>query len=61
MSRSGIDVEALPFIVYRYALKHANPELPPSSYRSIRINDQWRVCIRWTTDGAQDAKIIDYH
>ena len=27
---------------------------------SIRINDQWRVCFRWT-DGAEDVEIVDYH
>jgi proteic killer suppression protein len=28
---------------------------------SIRINDQWRVCFRWTDAGAQDVEIVDYH
>ncbi|RJX30289.1 MAG: excinuclease ABC subunit A [Oxalobacter sp.] len=28
---------------------------------SIRINDQWRVCFRWTRDGAHDLEIVDYH
>jgi len=28
---------------------------------SIRINDQWRVCFRWTVAGADDVEIIDYH
>lgn len=28
---------------------------------SIRINDQWRLCFRWTADGAQDVEIVDYH
>ncbi|MHB8787201.1 MAG: type II toxin-antitoxin system RelE/ParE family toxin [Thauera sp.] len=28
---------------------------------SIRINDQWRVCFRWTADGAEDVEIVDYH
>ena len=27
---------------------------------SIRINDQWRVCFRWTAAGAEDVEIIDY-
>jgi proteic killer suppression protein len=27
---------------------------------SIRINDQWRVCFRWTQAGAFDVEIIDY-
>jgi proteic killer suppression protein len=28
---------------------------------SIRINRQWRVCFRWTTDGPEDVGIVDYH
>jgi toxin HigB-1 len=28
---------------------------------SIRINDQWRVCFRWTEAGAEDVEIVDYH
>jgi proteic killer suppression protein len=28
---------------------------------SIRINDQWRLCFRWATDGAYDVEIVDYH
>ena len=28
---------------------------------SIRINDQWRVCFRWTNDGPADVEIVDYH
>lgn len=28
---------------------------------SIRINDQWRVCFRWTKSGAADVEIVDYH
>ena len=28
---------------------------------SIRINDQWRVCFRWASDGAHDVEIVDYH
>ncbi len=28
---------------------------------SIRINDQWRICFRWKTDGAHEVQIIDYH
>jgi proteic killer suppression protein len=32
-----------------------------SGQHSIRINDQWRVCFRWTTDGPTDVEIADYH
>lgn len=28
---------------------------------SIRINDQWRICFRWTSSGAEDVVIVDYH
>jgi proteic killer suppression protein len=28
---------------------------------SIRINQQWRVCFRWTEAGAEDVEIVDYH
>jgi proteic killer suppression protein len=28
---------------------------------SIRVNDQWRVCFRWTEAGAADVEIVDYH
>lgn len=28
---------------------------------SIRINDQWRICFRWSDGGAQDVEIVDYH
>ena len=28
---------------------------------SIRINDQWRICFRWSEDNAYDVEIIDYH
>jgi proteic killer suppression protein len=28
---------------------------------SIRINDQWRICFRWTATGPADVQIVDYH
>ncbi|MFO7694247.1 MAG: type II toxin-antitoxin system RelE/ParE family toxin [Vicinamibacterales bacterium] len=28
---------------------------------SIRINDRWRICFRWTTAGPDDVEIRDYH
>jgi proteic killer suppression protein len=27
----------------------------------IRINDQWRICFVWKTDGAHRVEIVDYH
>jgi len=32
-----------------------------SGQHSIRINDQWRLCFRWTKIGAEDVEIVDYH
>lgn len=28
---------------------------------SIRINDQFRICFRWTQDGPEQVGIVDYH
>jgi proteic killer suppression protein len=28
---------------------------------SIRINDQWRVCFKWSDGDAYDVEIADYH
>lgn len=28
---------------------------------SVRINDQFRVCFRWTAGAAEDVEIVDYH
>ena len=28
---------------------------------SIRINDQWRICFRWTDLGPEEVEIVDYH
>ena len=28
---------------------------------SIRINDQWRICFRWTGRGAREIEVTDYH
>lgn len=32
-----------------------------SGQYSIRVNDQFRVCFRWTAAGAEDVEIADYH
>lgn len=32
-----------------------------SGQYSIRINDRWRVCFRWTDGGFEDVEIVDYH
>lgn len=32
-----------------------------SGRHSIRINDQWRVCFRWSDGDAYEVEIVDYH
>ncbi len=38
---------------------------PPAGARegqhSVRINDQYRVCFRWTERGAEEVEVVDYH
>ncbi len=31
------------------------------SQHSIRVNDQWRICFRWSDGHAYDVEIVDYH
>jgi toxin HigB-1 len=28
---------------------------------SIRVNDQYRICFRWSNGGADDVELVDYH
>ena len=28
---------------------------------SIRVNDQWRICFRWSEAGVSVVRIVDYH
>ena len=28
---------------------------------SIRVNDQFRICFRWTLQGPTDVEVTDYH
>ena len=28
---------------------------------SIRLNDQYRICFRWSDKGAEGVEIVDYH
>ena len=32
-----------------------------AAQHSVRINDQWRICFRWTEQGPADVEIVDYH
>ena len=29
--------------------------------RSIRINEQYRICFRWTGTGPEEVEVTDYH
>lgn len=31
------------------------------SQHSVRINDQYRICFRWTDEGPAHVEITDYH
>ena len=33
----------------------------PQGQHSIRINDQWRICFRWSEGDAYEIEIADYH
>jgi proteic killer suppression protein len=28
---------------------------------SVRINDPFRICFRWTSSGPEDVEVVDYH
>ncbi len=54
------------------AEEHADLRVPPGSrleplrgdragLHSIRINEQYRVCFRWSAEGPEDVEIADYH
>ena len=59
-------------MVWRAAQRLDDLRLPPGNrlealsgdrrgQHSIRINQQWRICFRWTDGGAEDVEICDYH
>jgi proteic killer suppression protein len=59
-------------IVLNAAGRLDNLRIPPSNrleslrgdragQHSIRINDQWRICFRWTGANAVNVEITDYH
>jgi len=54
------------------AIELANLGVPPGNclealtkdrkgQHSIRVNDQYRVCFRWSEGNAHDVEIVDYH
>ena len=32
-----------------------------AGFHSIRVNDQWRIVFRWTSNGPAEVSIRDYH
>ena len=32
-----------------------------AGWHSIRVNDQFRLCFRWTPEGPVDVEFVDYH
>jgi proteic killer suppression protein len=32
-----------------------------AGFYSVRINQQWRICFRWTEAGPENVEIVDYH
>lgn len=32
-----------------------------SGQHGIRLNDQWRICLRWTHAGPENVEIVYYH
>ena len=30
-------------------------------YYSIRVNDQYRICFRWSALGPEEVELVDYH
>lgn len=32
-----------------------------AGYHAIWINDKWRVCFKWTSQGPDEVEITDYH
>jgi proteic killer suppression protein len=54
------------------AIKLNDLKVPPSNHlealhgnrkgqHSIRINDQWRICFKWSDGEAGNVEITDYH
>jgi proteic killer suppression protein len=44
--------------------RHINDLRVPPANRlewSIRVNDQFRICFRWSGRDADDVEIVDYH
>jgi proteic killer suppression protein len=70
---SDIHRAALRRLAYLHSAKTLKDlEMPPSNKLeglsgdrlgqfSIRINNQWRICFKWTGNDAEFVEIVDYH
>jgi toxin HigB-1 len=54
------------------AVELSNLKVPPGNHlealtkdrkgqHSIRVNDQYRICFRWSEGNAHDVEVVDYH
>jgi toxin HigB-1 len=54
------------------AIELSNLKVPPGNHlealtkdrkgqHSIRVNDQYRICFRWSEGNARDVEVVDYH
>lgn len=46
---------------YNNRRRAQDPSTGRAGQHSIRINDQYRVCFRWTAAGVEAVEIVDYH
>jgi proteic killer suppression protein len=53
--------ETLEFLRSPPGNRLGEPKGDRNGQHSIRINDQWRVCFRWTETGPAGVEIVDYH
>ncbi|WP_433966463.1 type II toxin-antitoxin system RelE/ParE family toxin [Tunturiibacter gelidiferens] len=54
------------------AIELSNLKIPPANHlealtkdrkgqHSVRVNDQYRICFRWSEGNAHDVEVVDYH
>ncbi|MEB3288235.1 MAG: type II toxin-antitoxin system RelE/ParE family toxin [Vampirovibrionales bacterium] len=66
----SVALKKLTYLSYAHLLSDLS--LPPSNhlealkgnykgFHSIRVNKQWRVVFKWSSLGAENVQIIDYH
>ena len=41
--------------------RHESLKGDRAGQRSIRVNDQWRICFVWRAGEAWDVDVVDYH